>query len=83
LLVLFIVVVLVDNELPISKVSHPRCLVFIKDAVITSRGEARDSSVSTVTMLQAGCPGDLGSISGRFRAFYLFHYVLSHLPSRG
>jgi hypothetical protein len=57
--------------------------VFTKDALKTSRGEARDSSVRIVTMLQAGCPGDLGSISGRFRAFYLFQFILSHLPSRG
>jgi len=71
----------VDNELPINKSSHPRCLVFTKGAVKTSRGEARVSSVSIVIMLQAGCPGDLGSISGRVRAFYLFHCILSHLPA--
>ena len=49
----------------------------------TSRGEARDSSVSIVTMLLARSPGDLDSISGRVRAFYLFHCILTLLPSRG
>jgi hypothetical protein len=73
----------VDNGLPINKASHPRSLVFTNDAVKTSRGEGRDSSVIIVTILQARCPGDLDSISDRIRAFYLFHCILSLLPSRG